>query len=152
MDGTVIAALITGPLSFAGGIVAIVLTQRGSKKRDHEADWRKMKLEHHKAYIAASSEVVNRGSDYSALLRYANASVSIALVAPPRVLIALYTFQNGLKSKDSKPNDLQAMWSSLVRAMRYDCHPEDLHDSPEFVFETIGPGPINANNGKELRT
>jgi hypothetical protein len=138
MDGTVIAALITGPLSFAGGIVAIVITQRGSKERDHEADWRKLKLEQYKEFIAAFSKVAREVSDPIDQQRYTDAVASLLLVAPPSVLIALKDFQDGIHSKDSMNNkDKWGLWNSFMRVMRKDCHPKDPKDSLEFPFEAV---------------
>jgi hypothetical protein len=139
MDGTVIAALITGPLSFAGGIVAIVLTQRGSKKRDHEADWRKLKLEQYKEYVAALSGTVHHPSEEKVKQRYSDAFNSMALVAPLDVMAAMYALNEETK-KNSQEIDLhkyEILLSSMMRAMRKDCHPENPKDDPEFIFHTI---------------
>jgi hypothetical protein len=139
MDGTVIAALITGPLSFAGGIVAIVLTQRGSRKRDHEADWRKMKLEHYEEYVAALSGTVHHPSEETVKRRYSDAFNSMALVAPLYVMAAMYALNDETKknSQDKDLNKYEILLSSMMRAMRKDCHPKNPKDDPEFIFHTI---------------
>jgi hypothetical protein len=149
MDGTVFTALVSGVVALGTVTVTQTLTYFFSKKRDHEADWRKKKLEHYIEYLAAFSVAVRKGSNSTEQQRYADAASSLTLVAPPSVLIALYAFQNGLKSKDSRPDELQDMWSSLVRAMRKDCHPNDPKDSAECMFEAIDFPHDNANDSKE---
>ncbi len=146
MDGTVIAALITGPLSFAGGIIAIVLTQRGSKKRDHEADWRKMKLEYYKEFFAAFSRVARTGSDSTEQQRYADAESNLLLVASPNVMKSLKAFQDARDSEDFKreSNKMERVLCSLMRTMREDCHPEPPNDDPDFIFLRVIPQPDNA--------
>jgi hypothetical protein len=151
MDGTVIAALITGPLSFAGGIFAIVLTQRGSRKRDHEADWRKMKLEHYKEYVAALSGTVHHPYDSAVQRRYSDAVNSMGLVAPPKVLIALYELldETSFSNKNPSPQKYDSLLSSLMRAMRKDSHPEPPNDSSEFVFRTLACPPDKDEDSKD---
>ena len=67
MDGAVLTVLISGACAVVAALGAAVLTQYFGRKRDHEADWRKMKLEHYKEFITALSRVVGRDSGASAL-------------------------------------------------------------------------------------
>ena len=132
MDGTVFTALVSGAVAL--GVVA--LTDFYGKKRDHEADWRKKKLEHYIEWFAAFSGAARTGSDSAALLRYLNAENSLALVAPSSVLIALKVFQDGRNSEafNNDPHMSEPVLSELIRAMRKDCHPKPPNDSPDFIF------------------
>ena len=138
MDGTVFTALVSGVVALGTVTVTQALTYFFSKKRDHEADWRKKKLEHYIEFIAAFSRAAREGSDLTAQLRYLDAENSLALVAPPSVLIALRVFQDGRNSEDFKhdPRKSEPVLSELIRAMRNDCHPKPPNDSPDFIFIT----------------
>ncbi|MGD0831224.1 MAG: hypothetical protein ABR907_09795 [Terracidiphilus sp.] len=102
MDGTVFTALVSGAVALGTVTVTQALTYFFCKKRDHEEDWRKKKLEHYIEYLAAFSRAARKGSDSTEIRRYADAASSLALVAPPRVMIALKTFQDGIASDDFK--------------------------------------------------
>jgi len=110
-----------------------------SKKRDHEADWLKMKLEYYKEYVAALSGTVHHPSDAVVQQRYSDAFNSMSLVAPQKVLVAMYALADET-SKRNQEIDLrryELLLSSLMRAMRKDCHPKKPKDDQEFLFRTI---------------
>ncbi len=136
MDGTVFTALVSGAVALGTVIVTQALTYFFSKKHDHEADWRKKKLEHYIEYIAAFSRVIGERSQL-AQQRHVDALNSLALVAPPNVLTALKALQDGLKSQDFRSDILKwgPVRSELLRAMRKDCHPKPPKDNLDFVFE-----------------
>ena len=92
MEGTVLAAIITGAVALVVVSVTPPITYFFSRKRDHEADWRKMKLEQYKEYVTALSGTVHHPYDSAVQRRYTDAVNSIGLIAPPKVLIALYRF------------------------------------------------------------
>jgi hypothetical protein len=135
MDGTVFTALVSGVVAL--GVVA--LSNYYGRKRDHEADWRKLKLEHYKEYLLALSRVVGRNSDATAQRRYADAANSLSLVAPPSLLVALYAFQDEVSEANQNHDLLKAhsLLSVLMRAMREDCHPKTPGDSLEFTFRVL---------------
>jgi hypothetical protein len=135
MNTALVAALIAGTVSLAVAVLAHLF----SKKRDRESDWRKLKLETYKEYVLALSGVVHTGRDQNSQRRYADAVNSFILVAPPNVLRALYAFQEEISYKNES-RDLgknEALFSDLARVMRLDCHPDDPHDSREFIFRTL---------------
>ncbi len=71
-------------LLLGGGLLVAVVTYVLTKKREHEADWRKAKLEHYREYVAALSAVVQgREITPSAQARYADAVNALTLVASP---------------------------------------------------------------------
>jgi hypothetical protein len=134
-DGAILTALISGAVAI--GVVA--LTHYFGRKRDHEADWRKLKLEHYKEYVLALSRVVGRDSDPTAQRRYADAANSLTLVAPPSLLVSLYAFQVEVAESNQKHDPLRAesLLNVLMRNMREDCHPRPPRDSPEFTFRVL---------------
>jgi hypothetical protein len=136
MDGTIIAAFITGAFTGICGLGAVVLTQRGSRKREHESDWRKMKLEYYKEYVAAFSEASASGSNETARQRYRSAVNNLNLVAPTNILIALYAFQKQVThiQQGNSHDDADALFNSLLHAMRNDCYPKLSKDNPNFRF------------------
>ena len=143
MDGTVFTALVSGVVAL--GVVA--LTNFYSRKRDHEADWRKKKLEHCIEFIAAFSRAAREGSDLTAQLRYLDAENSLALVASTDVLNALNDFHDA--SISGKTDDFEALHGSLMRAMRKDCHPKDPKDDSDLRFTRIDLRTIVARRERE---
>src|ERR1039457_3327513 len=100
MDGTVFTALVSGAVALVTVAVTQPITYFFSRKRDHEADWRKMKLEQYKEYVAALSGTVHHPSESTVQQRFSDAFNSMALVAPQEVLVAMYA----LKDETSKKN------------------------------------------------
>jgi len=135
MDGAVFTALISGVVALS----VVALTHYFGRKRDHEADWRKMKLEHYREYLLALSRVVGRDSDATAQRRYADAANSLTLVAPPNLMTALYAFQDeiGEANKRHDPLKAESLLNVLMRNMREDCHPQAPKDKEEFRFRII---------------
>jgi hypothetical protein len=147
MDETVYTALVSGAVALG----VVVLSHYFGRKRDHEADWRKMKLEHYKEYLLALSRVVGRDSDATAQRRYADAANSLTLVAPSNLLIALHAFQDeiGEANKHHDPLRAESLLNVLMRNMREDCHPQAPKDSQEFLFRILDIPPDKATNSKD---
>ena len=75
-------ALLTGVVTGCLAIVGVILTSYLTRKREHDADWRKTKLEHYREYVAALSGVIEgRSIPAAAHERYADALNALALVA-----------------------------------------------------------------------
>lgn len=131
----IISSLVSGGVSL--GVVA--LSDAFGRKRDREAEWRKVKLEQYREFTAALSGVVHRGADESSQRRYADAVNNMILIAPSQVLIALYAFQDEISFKNSRrdPDRYEALFSELARQMRLDCHPSRPRDSEQFLFRTM---------------
>ncbi len=139
MDQPVVTALIAGTISLIGIVVSVVTSNVLGKKRDHEADWRKMKLEHYREFIAAHSAAVHSAADIPAKRRYADAVNSLTLVAPPQVLAALYSHQSETSERNSERslNQVEKTLSNLLRLMRRDCQPKPPLDDSDFIFKTF---------------
>ena len=149
MDGTVFTALVSGAVALVTVAVTQPITYFFSRKRDHEADWRKMKLEQYKEYVAALSGTVHHPFDSAVQRRYSDAVNSMGLVASPSVLIALYSLldETSFSNKNPTPQKYDSLLSSLMREMREDSHPESPKDNPEFIFRTLDCPP-NEDEGK----
>ncbi|MCO5411106.1 hypothetical protein [Ralstonia mojiangensis] len=122
MENAIIAAVATGVFGLLVAVVTYVLT----KKREHEADWRKAKLEHYREYVAALSAVVQgREITPSAQARYADAVNALTLVASPSVLTALYAFQDEISYRNTQRSDERhdQLVNVLLREMRRDVRP-----------------------------
>lgn len=151
MEGTVFTALVSGAVALGTVTLAQALTHFLGRKRDHEADWRKMKLEHYKEYVAALSGTVHHGHDDAVQRRYSDAANSLALVAPTNVLIALYALLEETSSRNQNQTlaKYESLLSNLMRSMREDCHPRPPNDGPGFVFRTINVPPDATSSNKE---
>jgi len=141
-DAQVITVTMSAVAALLTAIVTTIVTNILSKKREHEADWRKLKFNVYQEYVSALSGVVNRkdGPSAEARERYANAFNTICLVAPPDVLTALKDFRSAIRveGKASGPVDDRrgaVELSALFRAIRADVHPSRIGDDDTFMFE-----------------
>lgn len=121
MDATFITILTT----VASGAFGAGITYYFAKMREQETEWRKLKLEHYKAFMLALSGVVSTRATQESHARYADAVNTLQLVAPAEVLRALNNFQSVIahtnKSKTVHQHD-EAL-TKLLQAMRADVHP-----------------------------
>jgi hypothetical protein len=143
MNSAFATVLISGATSIVSAYGVVALTHFYGRKRDHEADWRKMKLDHYKEYAGALSGIVHNGKDEAAQRRYADACNRLDLVAPPGVLIALYAFLDETSVRNRNRSDVkyESLLSDLFRKMRQDCHPSPPNDPVDFSFRTINVPP-----------
>lgn len=150
MNGALFTVLISATSAVVAALGAAVLTQYLGRKRDLEADWRKMKLEYYKEYIAAFSEALGSGSNATARQRYRYAVNNLNLVAPTNILIALYAFQKEvtLVQHGNTPDNADLQFNSLLHAMRNDCYPKSSKDNPEFRFLHLNAPSEAANDSK----
>jgi hypothetical protein len=143
MDETVFTVLVSGAVALVTVIVTQPLTYFFNRKRDHEADWRKLKLEYYKEFVTAmhnaAKPYADTASENAAKQRYSEASANLHLVAPPNVLTLLNDFHSFLASGGGKSetDKVDAMQSTLMRAMRKDCQPKDPRDPSDLMFKGI---------------
>jgi hypothetical protein len=114
MNDAMLAAAISGSVSLTVAIVGYYLTRR----KEREADWRKMKFEIYKEYVSALSQQLNNME--SSEVRYLEACNSLTLVAPSVIVSAVQTFNNIFFGKDS--GDLGKAIQKLLSALREDVH------------------------------
>ena len=130
---------VTLLVAFGGGWTAHHLSAR----RDHESDWRKLKLTQYQEYVLALSGVIAGRDTPGAHRRYADAVNSMTLVAPRSVLEALHAFQveNAFSNKGRDSARLEVLQNALIRAMRNDVHPSGPKDPPALDFRLFGIPP-----------
>jgi hypothetical protein len=134
-----LAAAATAIVTAASAILAVIITYVLSKRREHEGDWRKLKLEQYREFVLAPSGVVRERATPKAQRRYADAVNSMILVAPVAVLTRLQEFQNEISHANQARSDERhdELLSALFRAMRQDVHPSRLEER-SFDFRLLG--------------
>lgn len=134
------AATTTTVISAGTAIVVVALTSYFTKQREHEADWRKMKLERYREYILALSANVEERVTPEAQARYSDAVNSLQLVAPPSVLRALEAFiaHTSYRNPDKDINRHDDLLSVLMREMRKDLRPWGHDDDEDLRFRLLG--------------
>lgn len=108
MTATVAAALIAA----LGGIAVAGATYWFTKKREREAEWRKEKLEHYKAFVAALGGTISGETTPDGQRAFARACNNLNLVAPQAVIEALRKFQDEIKV--SNPNKSMERHDKLI--------------------------------------
>lgn len=138
MNATILVALIPA----VAAVVGVALTYVFNKRREHEAEWRKLKLDHYKEYVAALSGIVGTRATDATHARYSDAFNALVLIAPPDVLQALYGFQRetSVGNPDWSFERHDAALAQVLRAIRRDVHPAAPDDgSIEFHLIDIPP-------------
>ena len=142
MNVVLLTAAISGAVSIAGVVMSYLL----SKRKEREADWRKLKLERYDEYVTALSGVVKGGElSLEAQARYATAVNGIALVAPLPILRALYAFQD----EKSGGNTRSKLLDNLMNALRHDIHPSRGHREDTIAVRFMGV-PARSNSTQDL--
>lgn len=143
-----VIAFITAGVSGVTAIVAVVVTYVLTKKREHEADWRKLKFSQYQEFVLALSGVVRERATPEGRRRYADAVNSMALVAPSKVLAALRAFQSEISHINNNRSDERhdRLLDILLREMREDIHPSRSAVDPSFSFHLLGLPPDARND------
>lgn len=138
-------AILLATISTATALAVAALTYALNKRRDRETEWRGLKLQHYKEYVAALSGVVGQRSTPAAQARYSDAVNSMVLVAPPEVLRALYAFQDEVSFSNPRPSKAthDAALSALMREVRRDVQPRVPRDEG-IIFRLMDSLPADA--------
>lgn len=141
MDTAILTAVISACMAF----VVVVFTNYFAKGREHEADWRKMKLERYREYMLAVSGSVEERDCPEAQARYADAVNALQLVAPPDVLHALDAFlaHTSFRNLDRNIERHDQLLSILIRSMRQDLQPAYKGKDENLTFHLLGIAPRN---------
>lgn len=141
MNTAILAAVISACMA----VVVVVLTNYFAKGREHEADWRKMKLERYREYILALSGVVEERDTPEAQARYSDAVNALQLVAPPEVLLALNDFlaHTSSRNPDRSIDRHDQLLSIVIRLMRKDLQPAHIKGDESLTFRLLGVPPPN---------
>jgi hypothetical protein len=118
-------AALTAAASLVTALVVAAATYILTKRREHEADWRKLKVEHYREFLVALSGIVEGRADRAAQLRYADAVNALMLVAPVEVFEAVQAYLSEISA--SNPHRTGAehdrRLNKVLAAMRSDLDP-----------------------------
>jgi len=108
-------------------LVVALVTNYLARKREREADWRRLQLERYRELVAAVSGVEKARSTPAEHRRYADAINEIQLVASPEVLGLLQRFldHNASGRTDWSQERHDDLYHQLIAAMRRDLRPQD---------------------------
>lgn len=138
----VFSIILTAGISAGAAILAALLTAALTRRREHEGDWRRLKLARYQEFVLALSGVVAGRSSSEAHRRYADAVNSMALVSPRKVLLSLRAFQNEISYMNAGRTDTEhdRTLNELFHAMRDDVWPGRADDQG-FEFRLLGVPP-----------
>lgn len=116
--------LITSVISLGSALLATGLTATLARRREQEADWRKLRLATYQEYIAALSGIVGWRTSGEAQRRHSDAVNSLLLVAPQEVLEARDAYLAAISASNQNPSREahDRLLNELLRAMRTDIH------------------------------
>ncbi len=109
------ASVLTALIAVLGGVVAAAASYWFTKQREREAEWRKEKLVHYKAFVESLSGVMEGESTSDGQRAFAKACNNLLLVAPQSVIQALDEFKNEIKT--SNPNKSLERHDRLLAAL-----------------------------------
>ena len=145
---TVAVGGFTATVSAISAILAVVFTSALSRRREHEADWRKMKADQYQEFILALSGVVRGRETLEAHLRYADAVNSMNIVASAQVIDALTAFQRETcyinESRSDERHD--KLLEVLIQSMRNDIRPKWLSKDRALSFRLLALPPDMAQS------
>lgn len=143
MDSATVSAAIAGAVAVTVAGLTAGLTYVLTKRREHESEWRKIKLDLYKSYVIALSGVVRHDRTIENQAQYADAVNSLTLVGSPAVLKALYAFQDDVSDPTVSANKaiLQRRVEHLLNALREDIHPYPRGQSRNLTFRFMEPPP-----------
>jgi hypothetical protein len=137
------AAEIATPLIAAAGAVALAgATYWFTKKREREAELRKEKLDHYKAFVVSLSGVISGESSPDDQRAFSRACNNLNLIAPQSVIRALHAFQDEIKVSNSNKSQEQhdRLMSWLFREMRQDLQIRPKDEDVDFAFSLWASG------------
>lgn len=122
------SGIFSAAISASTAVAVSLLTYVWAKRREHESEWRHLKVEQYKEFVAALSGIVQSRTTREAQARYANAVNSLTLVASADVMKAIYRFQDEIRklvaSGDSRSDERHdQLLSDLLNAVRLDIQP-----------------------------
>ncbi len=132
-------AVFTAAASVITAIIAALITYSLTRRREHEADWRKLKFGQYQELLLAMSGIVEGRSTPEAQARYSDAVNSMSLVSPVPVLRALRDFQDQISCKNTARSQEghDRCLNALLRAMRADMDPNGAFAAEDFEFRLI---------------
>jgi len=147
-----LTAIIAAAFSVVTAIVVAIITYVLTRRREREADWRKLKFGQYQEYLLALSGIVEGRSTPEAQARYSDAFNSMLLVASAPVLRALQDFQNENRcsNPNRSPEKHDRLLNVLLRAMRADMLPNGARDLEELQVYLITVPPCQEAGDRAL--
>jgi hypothetical protein len=148
MSDALIGAVITAGVSAMAALIAVIITYALARRREHEADWRKLRFDQYREFIAALSGFTEGRATLEAHRRYTDAFNSMMLVAPLSVLRPLEAYQNETTYRNANrtQDGHDRAYNTLIRALRADIYPRRLEDEG-FDFHLLGLHPDAREKG-----
>jgi hypothetical protein len=115
-------AILVAVISAAASIVGASLSFYFAKKKDQEADWRKIKFEHYREFMTALSNIVGSDSTPEGQRRFTHAGNTVQLIASKSVIVRLIEFREAIAiSNRQRTQEMHdELLSKLVREFRAD--------------------------------
>ena len=144
-------AVLTTVLSAMTALVTIVVTNFFTRRREHEADWRKLKLAQYQQLIVAFSGIEKSRHTTESVRQFTDAVNAISLIASPPVLRALqlYLSANAYNNVARTEAESGRLFSLLIHALRADIQPSHHSDDPKFQFTLLSLPPETQPNEKK---
>ena len=103
-------------------ILVVVVGYFLTKRKEHEADWRKMKFDLYREYINAVAGIVDGRMTPGSEIRYHDAFNPVGLVASPEVLAAVQAYQAEISLGNTGRTQVShdRTYSAMVNALRRD--------------------------------
>ncbi len=98
METGVVVALVSG----AAAVSIPGLTYWLTKRREHEAAWRDLKLKHYQEYMVALSGVVGGRTNIETRARYADAANALPLSRRRRSFVPSTTFRTRFRCEEKR--------------------------------------------------
>jgi hypothetical protein len=133
---------ITSVITVVGGLVAAGTAYVFTKWREREAEWRREKRDHYKAFVAAISGITEGESTPSSQREFARACNNLNLVAPQRVIEAMREFREEISPRNAKKSQDRhdKLLSRLLYEMRGDLRISPRDDSRTFMVQVYSSG------------
>ena len=138
------SAMLTTAVSALTALVTIVVTNFFTRRREHEADWRKLKLEQYQRLVVAFSGIEKSRYTPETVRQFTDAVNAIVLIASPPVLRALELYLNANAYNNVARTEAESnkLYNLLIHALRADIQPHNYSDDPElkFALRSLPPG------------
>ncbi|MGR9046684.1 MAG: hypothetical protein ACU83N_15460 [Gammaproteobacteria bacterium] len=137
--------ILTAIIALLGSLLAATLTYWFTKQREREAEWRKEKLAHYKAFIESLSGIVEGDESPEGHRAFARATNNLLLFAPQPVIVALneFRFEIRISNTNRTQERHDHLLAALLLAIRRDIgvSPKDEPASFRPILWASGAGP-----------
>lgn len=147
MPGDVESAIIGS----IGAVVVAASTYLLNKRLEREAEWRKEKLEHYKAFVGAVSGIMAGEGTPDGQKAFAKACNDLHLVAPSFVVKALreyqyhlFTYRDGRIATERHNQLLAALFLAMRKDLKITGFKQDVDFSVEFMSAGVSEPTIEA--------